>query len=62
MVICRLSHARPPLASYRIDGDALALPNCSRISRADLADFMMQPIDNPQWIQKCVYFPLVVER
>ena len=27
----------------------------SRISRADVADFMMQQIDNPQWIKKGVY-------
>jgi putative NADH-flavin reductase len=40
--------------SYRIDGDALP-PNGSRISRADVADFMMQQIDNPQWIKKGVY-------
>jgi putative NADH-flavin reductase len=40
--------------SYRIDGEALP-PNGSRISRADVADFMMQQIDNPQWIKKGVY-------
>jgi putative NADH-flavin reductase len=40
--------------SYRIDGDALPR-NGSRISRADVADFMMQQIDNPQWIRKGVY-------
>jgi putative NADH-flavin reductase len=40
--------------TYRIDGDALP-PNGSRISRADVADFMMQQIDNPQWIRKGVY-------
>jgi putative NADH-flavin reductase len=40
--------------SYRIDGDALP-PNGSRISRADVAEFMMQQIDNPQWIKKGVY-------
>jgi putative NADH-flavin reductase len=39
---------------YRIDGDALPR-NGSRISRADVADFMMQQIDNPQWIRKGVY-------
>jgi putative NADH-flavin reductase len=37
-----------------IDGDALP-PGGSRISRADVADFMMQQIDNPQWIRKGVY-------
>jgi len=40
--------------AYRVDGDALP-PNGSRISRADVADFMMQEIDNPQWIRKGVY-------
>jgi putative NADH-flavin reductase len=40
--------------TYRIDGDALP-SNGSRISRADVADFMMQQIDNPQWIRKGVY-------
>jgi putative NADH-flavin reductase len=39
---------------YRIDGDALP-PNGSRISREDVADFMMQQIDSPQWIRKGVY-------
>jgi putative NADH-flavin reductase len=41
-------------AAYRIDGEALPR-NGSRISRQDVADFMMQQIDNPQWIQKGVY-------
>jgi putative NADH-flavin reductase len=40
--------------AYRIDGEALPR-NGSRISRADVADFMMQQIDNPQWIRKGVY-------
>jgi putative NADH-flavin reductase len=40
--------------SYRIDDDALP-PKGSRISRADIADFMMQQIDNPQWLKKGVY-------
>jgi putative NADH-flavin reductase len=44
----------PARATYRIDGDALP-PNGSRISRADVADFMMQQIANPQWIRKGVY-------
>ena len=40
--------------SYRID--AAALPrNGSKISREDVADFMMQQINNPQWIKKGVY-------
>ncbi len=40
--------------TYRVDGDALP-PNGSRISRADVADFMMQQIGSPQWIGKGVY-------
>ena len=43
-----------PRGHYRIDGDALP-PNGSRIARADVADFMMQQIDNPQWIREGVY-------
>ena len=44
----------PARGTYRIDGDALP-PNGSRISRADVADYMMQQIDNTQWIKKGVY-------
>jgi putative NADH-flavin reductase len=44
----------PAHRAYRIDGDALPR-NGSRISREDVADFMMQQIDNPQWIKKGVY-------
>lgn len=44
----------PGRGKYRIDGDALPR-NGSRISRADVADFMMQQIGNPQWIKKGVY-------
>lgn len=44
----------PAHGTYRVDGDALP-PNGSRISRADVADFMMRQIDNPQWIRKGVY-------
>ena len=39
---------------YRVDGDALPR-NGGRISRADVADFMMQQINSPQWIKKGVY-------
>jgi putative NADH-flavin reductase len=39
---------------YRIDGEALPRLG-SRIARADVADFMMQQIDNPQWVGKAVY-------
>ena len=44
----------PAHGDYRIDGDALPR-NGSRISREDVADFMMQQIDSPQWIKKGVY-------
>jgi putative NADH-flavin reductase len=44
----------PARGTYRIDGDALP-PNASRISREDVADFMMQQISGPQWIRKGVY-------
>jgi putative NADH-flavin reductase len=40
--------------SYRLDGDALPR-NGSRIARADVADFMMLQIGNPQWVRKSVY-------
>jgi putative NADH-flavin reductase len=40
--------------TYRVDGDALP-PNGSRISRSDVADFMMQQIGSTQWIRKGVY-------
>jgi putative NADH-flavin reductase len=39
---------------YRIDGEALPR-NGNRVSREDVADFMMQQIGNPQWIKKGVY-------
>jgi putative NADH-flavin reductase len=44
----------PARGTYRVDGDALPR-NGSRISRADVADFMMQQIANPQWIRKGAY-------
>jgi putative NADH-flavin reductase len=44
----------PAHGHYRIDGDALP-PNGRRISREDVADFMMQQITSPQWIRKGVY-------
>ena len=40
--------------AYRVDGDALPR-NGSRISRADVADFMMAQIDSSQWLKKGVY-------
>jgi putative NADH-flavin reductase len=44
----------PGHGKWRIDPDALP-PNASRIAREDVADFMMQQIDDPQWIRKAVY-------
>jgi putative NADH-flavin reductase len=53
--------AMPPMLTngrghgkWRVDPDALP-PNASRISREDVADFMMQQIADPQWIGKAVY-------
>jgi putative NADH-flavin reductase len=40
--------------TYRIDGEALPR-NGSRISREDVADFMMQQLTSPQWVRKGVY-------
>jgi putative NADH-flavin reductase len=54
MVMPSMLANSPARGAYRIDGDALPR-NGSRISRADVADFMMQQIDNPQWIRKGVY-------
>jgi putative NADH-flavin reductase len=44
----------PAHGTYRIDGAALPR-NGSRISREDVADFMMQQIASPQWLRKGVY-------
>jgi putative NADH-flavin reductase len=44
----------PARGTYRVDGDALPRDG-SRISRADVADFMMRQIDNPQWIKRGAY-------
>jgi putative NADH-flavin reductase len=40
--------------TYRIDGEALPRGG-SRIARADVADFMVAQIGNPQWVGKGVY-------
>ena len=48
-----LTHGRGR-GKWRVDPDALPR-NASRIAREDVADFMMQQIDNPQWIRKAVY-------
>jgi putative NADH-flavin reductase len=44
----------PARGHYHIDGDALPR-NGSRISRQDVADFMMQQIADSQWIKRGVY-------
>lgn len=44
----------PARGTYRIDADALPR-NGSRISRQDVANFMMQQIADSQWIRKGVY-------
>lgn len=44
----------PGRGKWRIDPDALP-SNAGRISREDVADFMMQQIDNPHWIKQAVY-------
>ena len=44
----------PAHGTYRVDADALPR-NGSRISREDVANFMMQQIADPQWIRKGVY-------
>jgi putative NADH-flavin reductase len=40
--------------NLKVDGEALPR-NALHISRADVADFMMQQIGNPQWVGKGVY-------
>ncbi|MEO6804234.1 MAG: SDR family oxidoreductase [Granulicella sp.] len=47
----------PAKGHYRIDGEALPR-NGSRISRADVADFMMQQLTSDEWKQKGVYLSL----
>jgi hypothetical protein len=44
----------PARGDLRIDADALP-PEANRISRADVADFMMAQIGNTQWVPKGVY-------
>jgi putative NADH-flavin reductase len=44
----------PAKGTYRIDPDALP-PGASRISRVDVANFMMAQIGNPEWVGKGVY-------
>jgi putative NADH-flavin reductase len=54
MVMPPMLNNLPGRGRYRIDGDALPR-NGNRISREDVAAFMMQQIDDPQWIGKGVY-------
>lgn len=44
----------PGRGVYRVEGDALPRHGM-RISRSDVADFMMLQIGNPQWVGKGVY-------
>jgi putative NADH-flavin reductase len=44
----------PARGKYRVDGEALPRHGM-RISRGDVADFMMRQIVNPQWVGKGVY-------
>lgn len=44
----------PGRGVYRVDGDALPRHGM-RISRSDVADFMMLQIGNPQWVASGVY-------
>jgi putative NADH-flavin reductase len=44
----------PARGTYRIDGEALPAHGM-RISRRDVADFMMHQIVDPQWVGKGVY-------
>lgn len=48
-----LTHGRAK-GRYRVDGEALPR-NGNSISRADLADFMMQQIDSGKWLRRGVY-------
>jgi putative NADH-flavin reductase len=43
-----------PTGRYRVDGEALPR-NGSKISRADVADFMMQQIASREWVRRGVY-------
>jgi putative NADH-flavin reductase len=54
MVMPPMLNNAPARGRYRIDGEALPR-NGSQVSREDVADFMMQQIDSPQWIGKGVY-------
>jgi putative NADH-flavin reductase len=54
MVMPPMLQNSPARGTLRIDGEALPR-NASRISRSDVADFMVQQIDNPQWSGKSVY-------
>jgi putative NADH-flavin reductase len=43
-----------PTERYRVDGEALPR-NGSKVSRADVADFMMQQIASREWVRRGVY-------
>jgi putative NADH-flavin reductase len=44
----------PGHGSFRVDGEALPR-NGSRISREDVADFMMKQIGSSEWVRRGVY-------
>jgi putative NADH-flavin reductase len=54
MVMPSMLTNSPGKGHYRVDGDALPR-NGSRISRQDVADFMMRQVDDPTWVRKGVY-------
>ena len=54
MVLPPLLSDSPARGSYRVDGEALPMRGM-RISRADVADFMMAQIGNSEWVGKGVY-------
>jgi putative NADH-flavin reductase len=54
MVMPPMLLSRPARGKYRVDGEALPR-NGMAISRADVADFMMLQIGDPQWVRKGVY-------
>jgi putative NADH-flavin reductase len=49
----RLTNSRAR-GRYRIDRDALP-PKASRISRADVADFMIRQLTDPAYVRQAVY-------
>jgi putative NADH-flavin reductase len=54
MVMPPMLTNNPARGIYRVDREALP-PGAMRISRSDVAGFMMQQIGNPQWVGEGVY-------